>query len=134
MPGPFIDLHCHILPGYDDGAADMDTALRMLRMAQADGVKTVVATPHFIPGSNVYPTDKALTCFEQLSECVRAENINVELRLGQELLLEESVLPYLNSGRCLPLAGTRHVLVEFPMATADWASAIEWVLELLRLG
>jgi len=41
-----IDLHCHILPGLDDGPADDLTALDMLRAYEADGVETVVATPH----------------------------------------------------------------------------------------
>ena len=41
-----IDLHCHILPGMDDGAAMMDDALEMAHMAALSGVRTVVATPH----------------------------------------------------------------------------------------
>ena len=42
-----IDAHCHILPGLDDGPSDMDESLAMLRMAADDGIRTVVATPHF---------------------------------------------------------------------------------------
>ena len=41
-----IDLHCHILPGIDDGAVDLDDALAMARQAEADGIETVCATPH----------------------------------------------------------------------------------------
>jgi protein-tyrosine phosphatase len=41
-----IDLHSHILPALDDGAADMEVALEMARAAVADGVSTMVATPH----------------------------------------------------------------------------------------
>ena len=41
-----IDLHCHILPGLDDGAADLDDALAMAAQAQADGIEAVCATPH----------------------------------------------------------------------------------------
>jgi len=41
-----IDLHCHILPGLDDGALDLDDALGMARQAEADGIATVCATPH----------------------------------------------------------------------------------------
>lgn len=134
MPGPFIDLHSHILPGYDDGAADMDTALRMLRMAWEDGVNTIVATPHFIPDSNVFPTSRAIAVHKTLQERVHAEGIEVALLLGQELLLETSVLKLLNNGQCLPLAGTRHVLVEFPTATAHWPSATELVFELSADG
>jgi protein-tyrosine phosphatase len=41
-----IDLHCHILPGVDDGAPDVATSEEMARVAEADGVRTMVATPH----------------------------------------------------------------------------------------
>jgi protein-tyrosine phosphatase len=41
-----IDLHCHILPGIDDGAVDMDDALAMARQAESDGIEIVCATPH----------------------------------------------------------------------------------------
>ena len=45
-----IDLHSHILPGVDDGAPDLETALDMARMAVDDGIKVMAATPHFMPG------------------------------------------------------------------------------------
>lgn len=41
-----IDLHCHILPGVDDGADSLDEALNMARIAVADGIQRLVATPH----------------------------------------------------------------------------------------
>ena len=45
-----IDLHCHILPGIDDGAASLDIALEMARMFVADDVTVVACTPHILPG------------------------------------------------------------------------------------
>ena len=41
------DLHTHILPGIDDGAPDMETALHMLEAEDKQGVNTVALTPHF---------------------------------------------------------------------------------------
>ncbi|MEA2482668.1 MAG: protein-tyrosine phosphatase, partial [Thermoleophilaceae bacterium] len=41
-----VDLHCHILPGIDDGAGDIGDALAMARQAEADGIGVVCATPH----------------------------------------------------------------------------------------
>ena len=41
-----IDLHCHVLPGIDDGAADTEAAVAMARMAAADGIEAICATPH----------------------------------------------------------------------------------------
>ena len=45
-----IDLHCHILPGVDDGAATLDEALAMARLAVADGITIQACTPHIYPG------------------------------------------------------------------------------------
>ncbi|MDZ7902906.1 MAG: CpsB/CapC family capsule biosynthesis tyrosine phosphatase [Rheinheimera sp.] len=41
-----IDVHCHILPGIDDGAANLAESMALLRLAVADGIKRMVATPH----------------------------------------------------------------------------------------
>lgn len=46
MAPAFVDIHCHLLPGIDDGAADLATSLAMARMAAADGMRTIIATPH----------------------------------------------------------------------------------------
>ena len=43
----FIDMHCHCLPGIDDGARNMEESLQMLQQAYADGIRKVIATPHF---------------------------------------------------------------------------------------
>ena len=45
MPG-LIDLHCHLLPGVDDGALDLEDSVAMARRAQREGIGTVCATPH----------------------------------------------------------------------------------------
>lgn len=45
-----IDLHCHMLPGIDDGAADLEMALAMARMAVEGGVSRQACTPHIYPG------------------------------------------------------------------------------------
>ena len=45
-----VDLHCHILPGIDDGSPDMETSLAMARIAVADGITVMACTPHIYPG------------------------------------------------------------------------------------
>jgi hypothetical protein len=45
-PAPQVDLHAHVLPGVDDGAADESQALSMLERAAADGTRIIAATPH----------------------------------------------------------------------------------------
>ena len=45
----FLDIHTHILPNVDDGAKNMETAIKLLEMLKEQGVTDVVATPHFYP-------------------------------------------------------------------------------------
>ncbi len=45
-----IDLHCHILPGIDDGAPDLETSLEMARVAVSDGIQVTACSPHMMPG------------------------------------------------------------------------------------
>ena len=45
-----FDIHCHIIPGVDDGASDTKEALAMLRAEYEQGVRTIIATPHFRRG------------------------------------------------------------------------------------
>ena len=49
----FYDIHCHILPGIDDGARDIDESIQMSRLAAQDQIEIAVATPHHIPRSNL---------------------------------------------------------------------------------
>jgi protein-tyrosine phosphatase len=51
-----IDLHCHILPAVDDGANSWQESLEMARIAEADGITDILATPHITPG--VYDNDR----------------------------------------------------------------------------
>ena len=46
---PIIDIHCHIMPGVDDGSPDMATSLEMLRIAARDGITHMILTPHHKP-------------------------------------------------------------------------------------
>ena len=79
-----IDLHCHLLPGIDDGAQDMSMALAMAKAAAGDGVHTIAATPHLNP---TYPLDPA--AIEDAVERVRfvldEEDVPVSVRTGAEL-------------------------------------------------
>ncbi len=65
-----IDLHAHILPGLDDGAGSLEESVEMCRISYEDGVRTVVATPHILPG--VYKNDRStiLAKTRQLNEVI----------------------------------------------------------------
>jgi protein-tyrosine phosphatase len=108
-----IDLHCHVLPGIDDGAADLAEAVAMCRLAAADGVEVLVATPHQRTPSweNLDPEGLA-ALRARLAEAVggRPELLaGAEVRVDSELL-DDLARPGL--GGIVPLAGSRCLLLE----------------------
>ena len=112
-----IDFHNHVLPGVDDGAADLPQALAALEAFAAQGVDTVVATPHVSGAATLDPTALERTLarldrgWEELRSAAGAVP-GVRLERGAEVMLDVPA-PDLSDPR-LRLAGTRFVLVEFP--------------------
>ena len=109
-----IDLHCHILPGIDDGAPDLETALQMARIAVADGITITACTPHIYPGLYENTGPGILAAIDALQiELDRAE-IPLRLTSGADVHLTPQLVSGLKSGHLLPLAGSRYFLFEPP--------------------
>lgn len=112
-----IDLHSHVLPGVDDGAADIDEALAICRMAVKDGVTDLVATPHLRHAS--YWNDDAHgleATFLALRETVEHEEMGLNLHLGGEIAVSDSSVEELlrpGGSRLFSMAGGKWVLLEF---------------------
>jgi len=103
-----------MLPGIDDGAPDLDTALQMARVAVADGIEVTACTPHITPG--VYDNDgpgiaAAIEAFR--TELDRA-GIPLGLVIGADVHLAPGLGIGLRSGRVPSLAGSRYFLFEPP--------------------
>src|SRR5262245_34099498 len=109
-----IDLHCHLLPGVDDGAQSLAEAVAMCRMAAEDGCEAMVATPHQRRGEwwNA-DTDHLAGLAERIQEEVGPGFrvfLGGEIHVDSELLDEIEKLPA--GGGVLPLAGSRYLLIE----------------------
>ena len=109
-----IDLHCHILPGIDDGAADLSVSTEMAKAFVADGVSVVACTPHILPGlyHNSGPQIRQATA--QLQQHLNREGISLRLVTGADNHIMPDFVAELRSGHLLSLADTRYVLVEPP--------------------
>ena len=83
-----IDIHTHILPGLDDGAGDMDESLAMARIALEDGIHTIVATPHVLPGVFDNDKNKILSITAELNQALQEQKIAVNILPGAEYRLE----------------------------------------------
>lgn len=119
-----IDIHCHILPGVDDGAQSWEMAVEMCRLAAEDGVTDVVATPH---ANDEYAYDR-LRLRELLQQLQSRAGGVPRLRLGCDFHLSyENVQSALARPEGFSIEGTRYLLVEFSdfAMPARFADALE---------
>ncbi len=107
-----IDLHSHILPGIDDGAATMDMSLEMARIAVADGVHTMACTPHIYPGLYMNDARGITRARGQLQAGLDLHRIALTLVDGADVHLVPGLLDGLRSGTVPTLHGSRYVLLE----------------------
>jgi protein-tyrosine phosphatase len=110
-----IDLHSHVLPGLDDGAADESAAVAMCRMAAEDGIATMVATPHLYGGIGLVHPGVISAAAERLRRRLAEERIELDLRYAAEMPLMENAMELYRSGEWPAYdAGRRYVLLEMP--------------------
>ena len=112
-----LDLHSHILPGIDDGAADLAVSLTMARAFVADGVTTLACTPHILPGLYHNTGPQIRQAVAALQQAVDAEGIPLQLIAGADNHITANFVAGLQSGQLLTLGDTRYVLVEPPHHT-----------------
>jgi protein-tyrosine phosphatase len=111
-----IDLHTHLLPGVDDGAGTLAEAVAMARLAAADGVTTIVATPHRNPWSYRADRADAERRLEEVRRACQCEGIAVRLLLGGESYIAPDLPEQLETGLALTINGSRYLLIEWPLA------------------
>lgn len=110
-----IDIHTHILPGLDDGAADIETSLEMLGMAAKDGTECIIATPHMIPGALEKSAESFNKTYQDIKRAAAVKVPGIEILPGAEIFLSPEVPALLEEGRVNTLNNTSYILVEFPM-------------------
>ena len=109
-----VDIHCHILPGIDDGAQDMAEAVQMARMAYDSGVTDIAVTPHFRgerESLDLIPVIEEGVL--KLRKALFEEGIDINIHQGAEILCVAET-PYLAEAGLLPTIGdSKYVLLEF---------------------
>ena len=112
-----IDLHCHLLPGVDDGSRTMEDALELARAAVANGIHTSVLTPHIYPGVFDNQRSSLLPVFAEYRQALWEAGIPLDVRLGGEVHLHPDVFDIFARGE-LPmiggLNGKKMMLLELP--------------------
>ncbi len=129
-----IDLHCHILPNLDDGAKTTACALKMIKLAQSDGISHIVMTPHIHPGRYDNKTSNISEEFEKIQLLTKDENIDIKLGMAAEVrmdpmikeMIEEKTIPYIGK-----INGKDILLIEMPHNhISDWGyDFLRWLLD-----
>ena len=110
-----IDLHCHIIPGVDDGPQSLEESLSMARMAVEDGVHTLVATPHSLNGVFMNPIDEVILKLDALQDEFLGNHIDLQLYAGADVHICPGMLEKIDCGDAGTIGnGKKYILVEFP--------------------
>lgn len=110
-----IDLHCHILPGLDDGADNWGQSLEMASIAAMDGISGIVCTPHCSPAFPGNDRKGIMAAVEQLRTRLRQAKIVLDIYPGCELAIDANLPEKINSGELLTINDNRKIaLIEMP--------------------
>lgn len=108
-----VDIHCHILPGVDDGASSMEETISMLEQAVADGITTMIATPHYHLGRKVASYDMVEAAYQDVLCEIEKRKLPLRIYLGNEIFCSDTALEDITKKKAHTMDGTRYILLEF---------------------
>jgi len=110
------DIHNHILAGLDDGCKSFGASMEMVRIAENDGIRTIIATPHYIPGCHTNPSVQIIrTMVEELNDSIKKQSLSVDVLSGMEVFSSPELSEMYESGAILTLNDSRYILIELPI-------------------
>lgn len=129
-----IDMHTHIIPHVDDGAADEETTLRMLQQAYAEGTDILIATPHFHHGMDGARWNaRRHAAWERTSGMAKSIHEEFRILLGAEVYMESGIREDLEAGVPLTMSDSNAILIEFS-TSANYMYIKNMALMLLSMG
>lgn len=110
-----IDIHCHILPGVDDGAKDYVESIGMAKHAARKGIKVIFATPHHKNGWHENKKNRILAKVNMLNSKLRKKRVPIKVLPGQEPRIYGELLEDYKAGKILTLNNqNKYLLIELP--------------------
>ncbi|MFS0637352.1 CpsB/CapC family capsule biosynthesis tyrosine phosphatase [Mesobacillus foraminis] len=109
-----IDIHCHILPGIDDGAQHIDNSIDMAKAAVQEGIHKIIATPHHKNGRYDNTKQEIVEKVAELNNRLMDEGIPLTILPGQEPAINGELLEDVQKGEILSLNNTQYQFVELP--------------------
>lgn len=110
-----IDIHCHILPGTDDGAQTLEEAVEMARIAWKDGITDIIAAPHTHDGIFLQQPESVLAAVKAFQDVLQKKGILLRIHPGSEVHIHGELIDNLFSFQILSLGNRmKHMLLELP--------------------
>lgn len=110
------DLHSHLLPGIDDGCNDITESIELLKQAQEQGITDLVLTPHYMEDTKYSANNKEKNKrFEELKKEAKKAGIEINLYLGNEVYITETIKDLLNQQEITTINNSKYLLIEFPL-------------------
>ena len=107
----FIDIHCHILPGIDDGPETLAESLEMIEMACDDGASHIFATPHILKGLHNNSSETIMSSLNNFRDHV---NNGMEVLYGADVRISNDLIDLIERKEIPTLNGSEYLLLEFP--------------------
>ena len=114
-----VDIHSHIIPGIDDGSKNMEMTLEMIRNAEKEGTKEMVATPHYLLEYGEATIIDVKNHVKEINMLLENEKIDVKIYSGQEVYFTEKIIEDYLEGNIGTINDSRYMLIEFPMDKFD---------------
>lgn len=108
-----IDIHCHILPGIDDGSKSLEESIEMARIAQKEGIKTIVNTSHYNPQFEFKTGDKILEELDRFNKILKDYDIDLKVIVGNEIYCTSDIVQIIESKEFFTINNSRYILLEF---------------------
>lgn len=110
-----IDLHCHILPGIDDGATTIDDSIEMAKLASEEGITHILATPHHLNRNWINKKDEVENLVFEVQRELDINGIDITLFPGQEVRISGELLKNIKRNEILFIDEQKqYLLIEFP--------------------
>ncbi len=113
------DIHCHIIPGIDDGSPDASTSIELIERMQGWGIKRIIATPHVTQASFENTPETIGQAYDTLIREISNKDININVHHSAEYRIDELFLSHLADGIITPMP-QNYLLVENSFIQEPW--------------
>lgn len=113
------DIHCHVLPGIDDGSPDVDTSIELIQRMKSWGITRIIATPHVTQASYENTPQTMSNALTAVKEKLTATSIDIDITHSAEYRIDELFLSHLNDGIIVPMPNN-YLLVENSFIQEPW--------------